>query len=93
MISEEVAKTIGLEIKPYDKTKVKATANEKVKDILGFTVVDVILGDQKMEKVEMLVFKNATNPCLIVRNVLATHPRKKNGVFCRLTAFKRHFDF
>ena len=31
-------------------------------------------GNQKME---MLVFKNATNPCLIGRDVLATHPVTK----------------
>ena len=36
--------------------------------------MDVILGNQKLEKVKMLVFKNATNPCLIGRDVLATHP-------------------
>ena len=36
--------------------------------------MDVILGNQKLEKVKMLVFKNATNQCLIGRDVLATHP-------------------
>ena len=48
-----MAKAIGLEIKPYDKTKTKAiTADWKnVKDNLVFTELDVILGNQKMEKV------------------------------------------
>ena len=76
VISEDVAKAIGAEIKPYDRNKIKAvTADGKeVKDILGFAEVDVILGNQKLEKVKILVFKNATNPCLIERDVLATHP-------------------
>ena len=39
--------------------------------------MDVILGNQKMEKVKMLVFKNATNPCLIGHDVLASHPETK----------------
>ena len=62
-------------IRPYDKSKIKAvTADEKeVRDILGFAEVDVILGNNKVEKVRMLVFKNSTNPCLIGRDVLATH--------------------
>ena len=66
MISVEVAQAIGLEIKPYDKTKIKAiTAEGKIKDILGFTEVDVIIGNQKVEKVKMLVFKNDTNPIFV----------------------------
>ena len=50
----------------------------EVKDILGFTEVYVILGNNKVEKVKMLVFKNAANSCLICRNVLATHPDTKH---------------
>ena len=76
VISEEVAKAIGAELTPYDRNKIKAvTADGKeIKDILGFAEVDLILGNQKLEKVKMPVFKNATNPCLIGRDVLATHP-------------------
>ena len=79
VISEEVAKTIGLEIKPYDSNKVKAIKadGKEVKDILGFAEVDVILGNKKMEKVKMLLFKNATYPCLIGGDVFATHPDTK----------------
>ena len=55
---------------------VTAEGNE-VKDLLGFTEADVILGNQKQEKVKMLVFKSLTNPCLIGRDVLATHPDTK----------------
>ena len=40
--------------------------------------MDVILGRNKVEKVKMLVFKNATNPCMIGRDVLATHPDAKH---------------
>ena len=78
VISKTVAKAIGVEVKPFDRTKVKAiTADGKeVKDIRRspFAEEDVILGNQKLERVNMLVFKNATNPCLIRRDVLATHP-------------------
>ena len=83
VISEEVAKAIGAEIKPYDQSKIKVvTADGKqVKDLLGFAEVDIILGNQKLEKVKTLVFKNATNPCLVGRDVLATHPD-----------IKQHFD-
>ena len=45
--------------------------------MLGFAEADVILGNQKLEKVKMLVFKSLTNPCLIGRDVLATHPYTK----------------
>ena len=67
VISEEVARILNVEIKPYDKSRIKAvTADGKeVKDILGFADVDVTLGNQTLEKVKMLVFKNSTNPCLI----------------------------
>ena len=79
VISEEVARILSVEIKPYDKSRIKAvTADGKeVRDILGFAEVDVTLGDQTLEKVRMLVFKNSTNPCLIGRDVLAVHPVTK----------------
>ena len=78
VISEEVAKILNIDIKPYDKSKIKAvTADVKeVKDILGFAEVDVTIG-QTLEKVKMLVFKNTTNPCLVGRDVLAVHPVTK----------------
>ena len=59
----------GLEIRPFNKAKVKVVTAEgnEVKDLLGFTEADVILGNQKQEKVKMLVFKSLTNPCLIGR--------------------------
>ena len=90
VISENVAKAIGAEIKPYDRTKIKViTADGKeVKDILGFAEVDVILGNQKLERVKMLVFKNATNPCLIGRDVLATHPDTKQHLEAIWAAYK-----
>ena len=64
VFNENVANAIGAEIKPFDRTRIEAvTADGKeVKDILGFTEVDVILGNQKLESVKMLVFKNSTNP-------------------------------
>ena len=83
VISKNVAKSIGAEVKPFDPNKIKViTADGKeVKDILGFTEADVILGNKMLEKVKMLVFRNATNPCLIGQDVLATHPD-----------IKHHFD-
>ena len=79
VINEEVARILNIEIKPYDKSRIKAvTADGKeVKDILGFTEVNVTLGDQTLEKVRILVLKNSTNPCLIGRDVLAVHPKTK----------------
>ena len=76
VISEEVAKILNIEIKPNDKSKIKAvTADGKeVKDILGFAEVDVTIGNQTLERVKMLVFKNTTNPFLVGRDVLAVHP-------------------
>ena len=56
---------------------VTAEGNE-VKDLLGFTEADLMLGNQKKEKVKMLVFKSLTNPCLIGRDVLSTHPDTKH---------------
>ena len=80
VISENVAKAIPAEVKPYDWTKIKAiTADGKeVQDVSGFAEVEVFLGNQKLEKVKKLVFKNATNPCLIGRDVLASHPDTKH---------------
>ena len=51
VISEEVARILNIEIKPYDKTRIKAiTADGKeVKYILGFAEVDVTLGNQTLE--------------------------------------------
>ena len=42
VVSEEVAKSLKLEIEPYDKTRVKAITAEgkEVKDIVGLTAVD-----------------------------------------------------
>ena len=79
VLSEEVARILNIKIKPYDKSRIKAvTADGKeVQDILGFAEVNVTLGNQTLEKVKMLVFKNSTNPCLIGRDVLAVHPVTK----------------
>ena len=79
VISEEVAKILNIEIKSYDRTKIKAvTADGKeVKDILGFAELDATIDNQTLEKVKMLVFKNASNPCLVGRDVLAVHPVTK----------------
>ena len=67
----------GLEIKPFDKSKVITADGKEVKDMLGFAEAYIILGKQKLDKVRMLVLKNATNPCLKGRDVLATHPDTK----------------
>ena len=64
-----------------------AEGNE-VKDLLGFTEADVILGNQKQERVKMLVFKSLTNQCLIGRDVLATHPDTRQH-FEALMGFKQ----
>ena len=73
VISKEVAKILNIEIKPYDRT----ADGKEVKDILGFAEVDVTIGKQTLKKVKMLVFKNASNPCLVGRDVLAVHPVSK----------------
>ena len=52
---------------------------KEVQNILGFAEIDVTLGNQTLEKVRMLVFKNATNPCLVGRDVLAIHPATKTN--------------
>ena len=69
----------GLEIRPFNIDKVKlVTADEKeVKDMLGYAEADIILGNQKLEKVKMIVFKNVKNPCLKGRDILATPPDTK----------------
>ena len=82
VISEEVAKILNKEIKPYDKFKIKAVVRKadgkEFKDILGFAEVDVtIIGNQTLEKFKMLVFKNTTNPSLVGRDVLEVHPVTK----------------
>ena len=79
VMSEEVAKILDVEIKPYDKSRTKAvTADGKEEqNVLGFAEVNVTLGNHTLEKVRMLVFKNASNPCLIGRDVLAVHPETK----------------
>ena len=55
VISEEVARQLNLEIKPYDKTRIKSiTADcKEVNDILGFAEVEVTAGTQTLEKVRM----------------------------------------
>ena len=48
VINEEVAKILTIEIKPYDKSRIKAVTayGKEIKDILGFAEVDVTLGNQ-----------------------------------------------
>ena len=79
VISEEEARILNIEIKPYDKSKIKAVTADgtEAKDSLGFAEVDATLGNQALEKVKMLVFKNSTNPCLVGRDVLSVHPVTK----------------
>ena len=50
VISEEVARILNIEIKPYDKSRIKAvtTDGKEVEDILGFAEVDVTLGNQTL---------------------------------------------
>ena len=80
VMSEEVAKILDVEIKPYDKSRTKAvTADGKeVQNVLVFAVVNVTLGNHTLKKVRVQVFKNASNPCLIGRDVLAVHPETKS---------------
>ena len=80
VISEETAKRAGLNINPYDKNKVRViTADGKeVQDVPGYVETDVTLGEHRLKGVRMLVFKRATNPCLIGRDVLAVHPGTKD---------------
>ena len=80
VISEAVANSADLEIRPFDKAKVKVVTAEgnEVKDLLGFTEADLMLGNQKKAKAKMLVFKSLTNPCLIGRDILSTHPDTKH---------------
>ena len=80
VISEETAKKAGLNVYPYDKNKVRViTADGKeVQDVPGYVEADVTLGEHRLKDVKMLVFKRATNPCLIGRDVLAVHPSTKD---------------
>ena len=76
VISEETAKRAGLKVNPYDSTKVRViTADGKeVPDVPGYVEADVTLDNYRLKGVKMIVFKRATNPCLIGRDVLAVHP-------------------
>ena len=80
VISEETAKRAGLNVHPYDKNKVRVmTADGKeVQDVPGYVESDVTLGEHQLKGVKMLVFKRATNPCLIGRDVLAVNPSTKD---------------
>ena len=44
----------------------------------NFAEVDVTLGNLKLNNARMLVFKTLTNPCLIGKDILFTHPETKN---------------
>ena len=76
VISEETAKRAGLKINPYDHSKIRViTADDKeVPDVPGYVETDVTLDDHKLKGVRMIVFKRASNPCLIGRDVLSVHP-------------------
>ena len=76
VIIDNVAKAVGAEVKLCDRTKIKSITvdGKELRDILGFTEVDMILGNQKLVKVKMLVFKNVTNPCLIGMDVAILLP-------------------
>ena len=76
VISEEAAKRAGLKINPYDNSKIRVTTAEgkEVTDEPGYVEADVTLDNQRLKGVRMIVFKRATYPCLIGRNVLAVHP-------------------
>ena len=71
VISEDTSKTVGAKISAYDKSRIKAitTDSKEVKDVLSFTEVEVIVGNQKLTNAKMLVLKNLTNPYLIGRDI------------------------
>ena len=50
---------------------------KEVQDVPGYVETDVTLGEHKLKGVRMLVFKRATNPCLIGRDLLAVNPSNK----------------
>ena len=76
VISEETEKRAGLKIKPYDNSKIRVitVGGKEVPDVAGFMEANVTLDNHKLKGVRMIVFKRATNPCLIRRDVLAVHP-------------------
>ena len=81
VINEEVVKILNVEIKQYDKSRIKAVTADgnEVQNILWFAETYVTLGNQTLEKVRMVVFKNTTNPCLVGRDVLAIHSATKTN--------------
>ena len=80
VISEVTAKKTGLNFYPYDKNKVKVMTEDgkEVQDVPGYVEADVTLGELRLKGVKMLVFRRATNPCFIGRDVLAVHPSTKD---------------
>ena len=52
---------------------------KKVQDVQGYVETDVTLGEHKLKGVRILVFKRATNPCHIGRDVLEVHPSTTIG--------------
>ena len=67
VISEETAKRAGLKINPYDSSKVRVITADgtEVPDVPGYVEADVTLDNYRLKGVKMIVFKKATNPCLI----------------------------
>ena len=76
VISEETAKRAGLKVNPYDRSKIRAITEDgkEVPDVPGYVEADVTLENNRLKGVKIIVFKRATNPCLIGREVLSVHP-------------------
>ena len=80
VISEETAKRAGLKLSPYDNSKIRVISadGKEVPDVPGYVEADVTLDNHRLKGVKMIVFKMATNPCLIGRDVLAVHPTNQD---------------
>ena len=76
VISEETAKRADLKLNPYDNSKIRFITAEgkEVPDVPGYVEADVTLDNYRLKGVKIIVFKRATNPCLIGRDVLSVLP-------------------
>ena len=95
VISEETAKRAGLKVNPYDNSNIRViTADGKeVPDVQGYVEADVTLDNYRLKGVRMIVFKRATNPCLIGRGVLSIHPSTQDHFLAMIgLRYKQHYQ-
>ena len=61
---------------PYDSFKIRVitAVGKAVPDVPGYVEADVTLDNYRLKGIKMIVFKRATNPCLIGRDVLSVNP-------------------